>query len=325
MRVRPRRRTRPEGRPCRGAPTPPGRRRGRRGSASRSPTLPAAPARTSRTATAARRRRCPRRSRASARRSARRAASRDPSARTLPRTRESSASPARPARRGNVCPAFHARSAARSRSTVPFSTLLFARCPITTSSVATPHAAERLRSPPVHSAGSTPNPCSTTRSAGTPSATAASRSARVCTNTRSACVQQPAQVRLRVLRAGAVVRVGRVAEVQERREQERHPAAPREPQPARDRERVRERRGVDRVERAGVPVRVPPHRRADRVARRRQALPGAMRQQRQRLEDVAASGEVQGSVAVETHPPAPSLKGGGAGLTPPPFREGAGG
>ena len=96
-------------------------------------------------------------------------------------------------------------------------------------------------------------------------------------------VQQPAEVRLGVLPACGVVRVGRVAQVQERREQERHAAPAGEPQPACDWERVRERGCVDRVERAGVPVRVAPHRGADRVTRRGEALPVTVRQQRQPL------------------------------------------
>nr|WP_261361868.1 hypothetical protein [Frigoriglobus tundricola] len=106
-------------------------------------------------------------------------------------------------------------------------------------------------------------------------------------------VQEPAQVRLRVLLARGVVRVVWVAEVKERREQERHAAPAREPEPTQNRERIRESCGVDGIERTIVPVRIPPHRWADGIARRREALPAPVRQKRKRFQDVAACREVQ--------------------------------
>jgi len=104
-------------------------------------------------------------------------------------------------------------------------------------------------------------------------------------------MQQPSQVRGGVLLAGAFI-----PQVQERREEERHPAATGEPQPAHDRERVRERGSMHGVERAVEAAGIAPHRRAHRVARRREALQRPVRDQRECLEDVAPSAENQWSV-----------------------------
>ena len=192
------------------------------------------------------------------------------------------------------CPRAHARSAARSRSTVPFSTLLFARCPTTTSLGAdAPRRAGRLRDrrrciPPDRRPAPAGEPARPARRA-TPPRRAPLASAR--TRGRPAAAASAGAVRCT---AGACGRAGRrVAEVQERREQERHAAPPGQPQPARDRERVRERGRVDGVERAVVAARVAPHRRADRVARRVRHCQRAQRDERERLEDVAPAGEAQ--------------------------------
>lgn len=80
-------------------------------------------------------------------------------------------------------------------------------------------------------------------------------------------LQQPTQGRPRVLFARAVVWIVRIAEVQERREEERHVLLSRETKAAHDREGVGESRRVNGVERAVESAGVPPHRRADRIAR----------------------------------------------------------
>ena len=147
------------------------------------------------------------------------------------------------------------------------------------------------RSPPVHSAGSTPSPCRTSLLGRTPSADHRVAFAARLHEHAVGLPQQPAQVRRGVLPAGAVVRVGRVAEVQERREEERHAA----PRASRSPQAIGNEYGnaVAWTASSGPSKRPASRHIAGQIGLHGsgQALPAAERDERRGLQDVAAARE----------------------------------
>ena len=277
---RPRRRTRVQAIHFVAHRSPPGRPPGKRGSASRWPTLRAAPARTNPTATAGAKQSIP------AKKSrfccvGEHAEPRDHSVSMSigrARTRGSSASPGRPARRGTACPAAHdpfrgAQQIDRALldavvRQMPDHDLVRHSCPT--------RRAARSRLPPVHSPRIDAQPLqmhalcparrvdnarrvrrASARTRHRPAAAATCRCGAVyCRRVRSCGSSGSPRCRNGVRKNGTP-----------RRRASRRPHS--------DRERIRERGGVDGVERAVVAAGVAPHRRADRVARRGEALPGS--------------------------------------------------
>ena len=235
-------------------------------------------------------------SRFSASRSARRVAARD--RRTdNPRKKSRKFGISGPARTtSKSTPRRQSRSAARSRSTVPFLDAVVRQ--MADDDGVRGDSPARPRTPPVAAGAARRHrrrgPAARFVPAGTPRSRTASSRPRSARRRDRPSAAASGTARRCTGRRVAIGRIGRVAEVQKRRQQERHAEPPGQPQAANDRPGIRERRRVDDVELRRRPPGVAPHAGRDRVARQRQALPEPQRHERQRLEQPAPAADAAG-------------------------------